>query len=547
MTGEAVISKRDALKRYRSPHEQLWDEVAELSLPRKISGGTDDGTLPPMIDSAQLHDSTLRTASLMLANGFCSLVTPREEVWHNLTPPKALRENDKVVKFYRECSEEITYRLEQSNFYTEIQETYLDRASMGTGCDFSEWDTENDELNFRHLPIGTYYIGQDHRGRCDSVCHEQRYTAVQAAQEFGIENLPEELQKEAKDHKRNESHVFVILVEKTRDWEKDSQFPYEMCCVHEDSKKIVHKQGYYEMPAHVTRYLKWGTSPYGFAPTWIALPEAHKLSFLQKQMDVLAEKAANPPILAPASLEGEIGVGALDITYVNDLDPNRSPREWATAGRYDIGQDRIESKKKAIMEIMHGDLFRLFAQIDRQMTATEATLRQAEKVMQFSPTFSRLTSEYLDPKLRRIFAILWRQGKMPDAPEEIQMMQEDRSVVVPVPNIAYNNRISLAIKAQQNTAYSEFMAINQMSIEMDPSVLDNLDGDTQFRDGWRNAGLPEDSLRDEQDVDEIRGARAEAQAQAQQMEQAQQAASMLKDASSANGGEIPEGITEALQ
>ena len=199
------------------------------------------------------------------------------------------------------------------------------------------------------------------------------------------------------------------------------------------------------------------------------------------------------------------------------------------------------------MEIMHGDLFRLFAQIDRQMTATEATLRQAEKVMQFSPTFSRLTSEYLDPKLRRIFAILWRQGKMPDAPEEIQMVQEDRSVVVPVPNIAYNNRISLAIKAQQNTAYSEFMAINQMAIEMDPSVLDNLDSDSQFRDGWRNAGLPEDSLRDSQEVDETRQARAEAQAQAQQMEQAQQAASMIKDASAANGGEMPPEISEALQ
>ena len=285
MTGDYVISKRDALRKYRYPHEQLWDEVAELSMPRKISSGAQlDGTLPPMIDSAELHDSTLRTASLMLANGFCSLVTPREEVWHNMTPPKPLRENDQVVKFYRECSEEITYRLEQSNFYTEIQETYLDRAAMGTGCDFSEWDVENDELNFRHLPIGTYYIGQDHRGRCDSIVVEQSYTAEQAAGEFGIDNLPEKLQKEAKDPKKNESHVFLICVSKSRDWEKASNFPYEMTCVHEDSKQVVHTQGYYEMPAHVTRYLKWGTSPYGFAPTWIALPEAHKLSFLQKQM-----------------------------------------------------------------------------------------------------------------------------------------------------------------------------------------------------------------------------------------------------------------------
>ena len=508
-------------------------------MPRKITGAS-QGSYPPMINSSQLHDSTLRIACLQLANGFCSLVTPREEVWHSLTPPKGLEDNDAAIKFYRECSEEITYRLDQSNFYTSIQETYLDRASMGTACDFSEWDDEYDNLNFRNLAVGSYYIGQDHRGRVDCVVYEVCYTAEQAATEFGVDELSDKLKKEVKDPKKNDLHTFVIMVEKTKPWDENQDFPFYMCCIEEDSKKVVSKQGYYEMPAHVTRYLKWGTSPYGFAPTWIALPEAHKLSLLQKQMDVLAEKAANPPILAPASLEGEIGVGALDITYVNDIDPNRSPREWATSGRYDIGQDRIAEKKKTIQEIMHGDLFRLFAQIERTMTATEATLREAEKVMQFSPTFSALTSEYLDPKLMRIFGILWRQGKMPQPPEELMMLVGGEGV--PLPNVAYNNRISLAIKAKTNTSYAEYMAIQQPLVEFDPSILDNMDSDAQFRDGWRNAGLPEDGLRKQIDVEETRQARAEAQQQQMQMEQAQQGAAVAKDIAAANGGQMPEGM-----
>ena len=136
---------------------------------------------------------------------------------------------------------------------------------------------------------------------------------------------------------------------------------------------------------------------------------------------------------------------------------------------------------------------------------------------------------------------------MPEAPEEIQMVTQDRNVVVPVPNIAYNNRISLAIKSQQNSAFAEFMAMNQSTVEMNPEILDNLNGDSHFREGWRNAGLPEDGLRSQEDVDETRQARAEAQAQQAQMEQAQQAASMLKDASSANGGQVPEEISAAMQ
>lgn len=543
MTGDYVISRRDALRQYRTPHEQLWDEIAELSMPRKITDSS-HGSFPSLINSAELHDSTLRISCLQLANGFCSLVTPREEVWHNLTPPKGLEDNDAAIKFYRECSEEITYRLDQSNFYTSIQETYLERAAFGTACDFSEWDEDYDQLNFRNLNVGSYYIGNDHRGRCNEVVYETSYTAAAAATEFGLENLSEKLQKEVKDPKKNDLHVFIIMVEKTKPWDEDQDFPFYMCCIEEDSKKVVSKQGYYEMPAHVTRYLKWGTSPYGFAPTWIALPEAHKLSLLQKQMDVLAEKAANPPILAPASLEGEIGVGALDITYVNDIDPNRSPREWATSGRYDIGQDRIAEKKKTIQEIMHGDLFRLFAQIERTMTATEATLREAEKVMQFSPTFSALTSEYLDPKLMRIFGILWRQGKMPQPPEELTMLLGEGQV--PLPQVAYSNRISLAIKAKTNMNYAEYMAIQTPLAELDPSMLDNMDSDVQFRDGWRNAGLPEDGLRREIDVEELRQARAEAQQQQMQMEQAAQAAAIAKDASAANGGQLPEAMAQGM-
>ena len=510
-------------------------------MPRKITDSS-HGSFPSLINSAELHDSTLRISCLQLANGFCSLVTPREEVWHSLTPPKGLDDNDAAIKFYRECAEEITYRLDQSNFYTSVQETYLERAAFGTACDFSEWDEEYDQLNFRNLNVGSYYIGNDHRGRCNEVVYEMSYTAAAAATEFGIEALSEKLQKEVKDPKKNDLHIFIIMVEKTKPWDEDQDFPYYMCVIEEDSKKIVLKTGYYEAPFHVTRYLKWGTSPYGFAPTWIALPEAHKLSLLQKQMDVLAEKAANPPILAPASLEGEIGVGALDITYVNDIDPNRSPREWATSGRYDIGQDRIAEKKKTIQEIMHGDLFRLFAQIERSMTATEATLREAEKVMQFSPTFSALTSEYLDPKLLRIFGILWRQGKMPQPPEELAMLVGEGAV--PLPQVSYNNRISLAIKAKQNYSYAEYMSIHMPLAEMNPAVLDNMDSDHNFRQGWRNAGLAEDGLTSELEVEETRQARAEAQQQQMAMEQAAQSAAIAKDASAANGGEMPEAMMQ---
>ena len=90
------------------------------------------------------------------------------------------------------------------------------------------------------------------------------YTAAAAATEFGIESLSEKLQKEVRDPKKNDLHVFIVMVEKTKPWDEDQDFPYYMCVIEEDSKVVVSKMGYYEAPYHVTRYLKWGNKPLRF-------------------------------------------------------------------------------------------------------------------------------------------------------------------------------------------------------------------------------------------------------------------------------------------
>ena len=50
----------------------------------------------------------------------------------------------------------------------------------------------------------------------------------------------------------------------------------------------------------------------------------------------------------------------------------------------------------------------------------------------------------------------------------------------------------------------------------------------------------EEETGPEEEVEETRAARAEAQAQQAQMEQAAQGASIAKDVSAANGGQLPE-------
>ena len=135
---------------------------------------------------------------------------------------------------------------------------------------------------------------------------------------------------------------------------------------------------------------------------------------------------------------------------------------------------------------------------------------------------------------------------MPEPPEELVMMLGENATSVPVPNVAYSNRISLAIKAKQNVNLAEYMAIQQPLVEQDPSLLDNMDVDNQFRAGWRNAGLPENGLRKKAEVEETRMARQQQMQMEQQMMQAQQAAAVAKDAAAANGGQLPEELMQGM-
>ena len=50
------------------------------------------------------------------------------------------------------------------------------------------------------------------------------------------------------------------------------------------------------------------------------------------------------------------------MTYFDPNNPQATPKEWGTGGRYDIGVERAESKRKAINEAFHVDLFQMFAQ-----------------------------------------------------------------------------------------------------------------------------------------------------------------------------------------
>jgi hypothetical protein len=249
-------------------------------------------------------------------------------------------------------------------------------------------------------------------------------------------------------------------------------------------------------------------------------------------MDALAELAAFPRYLIPDTHEGEVDFRAAGVTYYDANNPHAIPQEWATAGKYDIGKDRVQMRQEVINKCFHVDMFQMFANLERpQMTAREVSERASEKLVQFSPTFARLTTELYTPCLRRVWSILTRAGRMPPPPREI-IQQSPQGAVLPEPNVTYSSRIALAIKSLENASFMSASEMWAPLFQIKPEVFDNLNWDVTFRDTLRNAGLPSRWLLEADQVGQMREERAKQQEAMQQ----QQQMAMQADAAGKVGG-----------
>lgn len=496
----------------------LWQQLANYFRPDRDQV-TRRTTNPYLDQRAWLFDGTGIQANMTFAAGCMSWLTPAETPWFQLQAPRALKDSEPVKSWLSECTEITHEELGRSNFYAEQHECYLDRGAFGTGCLFAT-NGERNALHFENWEVGQWACTLDREGYIDGVFREYEMTAREAVQKFGEKNLPDTVNdKDA--NKALVKHCFIHAIYPRSDAERDGlkidgpNKPIASVVLHSATKSIVSNEGFDEMPAFVTRHLKWGRSPYGVSPAWQALPDLRQLNDLVKNMDVLAEVAAFPRMLLPAEQDGEVDLRASGATYFRD--PQRLPREWMTQGRYDIGKDREDVKRKMIRDAFNVDAFQMFAQITKQMTAHEVEQRRREKLDLFSPTFAMLTNELFTPLLRRVFAILLRAGAYPAPPQEL-MTQTAAGVFIPDPDIAFTSRIALALKAVHSSAFdSSLMRRTEIAKIIGPSAFDDVNLTVALSELDRDNGLPEAWRRKPDEVAAIQQARAEAAAKAEQM------------------------------
>lgn len=524
---EALMGERKALALERAHWDSWWQELADNVCPRKAEIA-EQRRYPGDERETMLYDSTAVQANIVLAQGQLSLVTPMEENWFVLDPPEEIKHIPEARRWYSHCTQQMRVELANSNFYSEIMEGFLNRGGLGT-CLISLQESYSDRsaLVFRSHGVGSFSIKENAEGYIDTVYSCRQMSARQIGQQFGEEALTGTIKKRFDDPKRSHERSFTVHTAVYPRGQtpgrpmESSPFWWDMKFasahwIEEPEKKMLREGGYASNPFFCSRYLKWSDDPYGWCPGWAALPEIRQLNFLERMLDTLAETQVFPRMLVPENMVDEVDFAAGGITVFNAMQSQAVPKEWGMGARYDVGLDRAKRKEQKINEAYHVDLFKMFSQMDArgQMTAREVAERSAEKVIQFSPTFARMTTELLTPILRRTFHILNARGKF--SPPPMAAVQGDQQgYFVPFPEVVYVSKLALAIKTMQNTSFMSLLEAVNPLIQVDPSNMRFISPKRTIQGLAKNFGVPHDWLATEEEIGQSEQAMAEQAEQAE--------------------------------
>lgn len=525
---DKLTQRLSALRAIRAPWETLWQEIADYVMPRRAPGLS--GALSPSTTrESRLFDTTAVQANLTLANGCMAWMSPQESPWFAFDAGSG---DDAVMIWHSDATQRAQLAMSRSNYYTAQHEFYLDRSAFGTACLYVEPGKKH-SLNVQCWPVGSFCIDEDDEGNVDTVFREFELTVRQAVAKFGDKVCSKIKEQHAKGGVAlSEKVKFLHAIYPRSDDEREKgkidpeNMPIASVYLDLDNKHICRESGYEEMPCMVSRYLEWGTGMgalYGWSPAFAALPEARQVNFLQKMQDALAEKMAFPPVLVPEELEGEIDASAGGLTYFDKTlaQAQALPKEWMTQGRYDVGKDRVAQRQDAINRAFHFELFQMFSQLDRpNMTAREVAERANEKLIQFSPTFSRMTVELFNPLLARVFGILYRGGLFAALPAGYESYSG-------TPEAQYSSRIALSLRSLHGVALQKTLEFVAAVAPIDPRVARYFDWVAAARKMAADNGLPAELLRPMDEVNEELAAEAEAAAQQQQQMMAMEAAGKL--------------------
>jgi hypothetical protein len=507
-----IVGAFNELKSLRFVWDAHWREIADFHIPRKNDILRQQ--IPGSKKALDLYDNTAMHSSELLTSALHGLLTNPAAYFFDYTSGDPEIDYDDDCRAWMQDAMRKTHDvLNDSNFQTQIHEVYTDIVNFGTGPMTIEEDSRY-VVRFKSWAVKNVYLDEDPQGEINRVYRYFKWNADKIVKRFGIENVSKVVLKSFEDRDINTMFEIIHAVY-PKDEESNDLHNFLSQYVELETRKELDVGGFNEFPYITPRWNKIDEEMYGRSPAMTSLPEAKTINEMTKTTLIAAQKVIDPPLMIPD--DGFIMPIKTKPGGFNYYRPGTDPIKpiFNQDIRLDLSDTEREATRKRIREAFYVDQLSLGTN-NPQMTATEVNARQEQAMTLLGPMLGRLQSELLQPMILRVFNIMMRRGMFKPVP--LKLKKHSRIVV------QYSSLIAKAQRQVDIKAIQKYLDVLTPFTNADPTVMDNLDGDIAARLLLKLTGAPQEIIKDQNDVKQIRDARAKAQAkQAQQQDQQHQA------------------------
>ncbi|MDO8385081.1 MAG: portal protein [Polaromonas sp.] len=513
--GSSVLKQFEKLKAIRAPLDQEYRDAYNYTSPKLGAGfGQDeiDGIAAAQsakAKQAQLYDSTATDAVRLLSSSVLSSLTPPGVRWFDLEPP--LLETSELdqdgKEWLADSAARIHTMIHASNYDSEAFDFITHQMIAGMAGLYVE--LKNEKFHFETWPLNHLYCQETlNEGYIDSVYRAHKLTAMEAVNEFGLENLPSNIQDVYKnDPYSSKTFRFVTAIRPRLKGGKQSEgktkknLPWESLYVAECGT-IVKESGFNEMPVIVPRWLRIPDTDYAIGPVSDALPDIKSLNKVRENMLLNMDmhitgmfKVKDDGVLNPNTIK----FGARRTITVADMD---SIQPLQSGGDIEFAINQVGSLQAAVRKMLLADQL---GPTDKVVaTAAEMHARAAQVRQILGPIFARIQSEFLKHLVARCFGLTARANLLPPVPQSISNGSGAFEV-------QYRSPLARSQKMQELEAIDQMTTRLQGIAQMKPEIMDYINFDAIVREYGDLLAVNPELMNDEAAVKKIRYNRDKAQ------------------------------------
>ncbi|MBR5303658.1 MAG: hypothetical protein IKU37_02395 [Candidatus Gastranaerophilales bacterium] len=368
-------------------------ELADYFLPRSVQFIARNSR-KPIVKNRKIIDSTPLIALRNFSSGMMSGATSPTNRWFKTVFSGADLANDYYLKNWCAKQEELTRRiLYSSNFYQCLPEVYKQLGVFGFSAVGIEPDYDN-VVNFKVLPIGSYYYARNSKGKIDSFCRIYMETAKNIVEKFG-NAVPKEIYDVSIEHPLKQFEL-IHFVEENKYYKEQhlsSKYSkYVSVVILSGKNEFLSIKGFKKFPFVVFETSNPSDTDYPHdCPGVNALADVKQLMSMVKEYAKAVKKIVCPTYKGPASLKNK-KLADVPGAYIEEDENGRgiSPVYEVNPRVLELKQEKDELKQ-AIKEHFYNDLFAMILNTaERGRTATEVNELKEEKMVLLSPLLEQI-------------------------------------------------------------------------------------------------------------------------------------------------------------